>query len=154
MRLYLVQHGEALSKEADPERPLSEKGRNDARRMAEALGRAGVRAARVLHSGKPRARETAELLAQTIAPGVRGAERAGLDPNDAAEPFAREVAGWQEETLVVGHLPFMERLAARLVSGQEGRPVASFRPGTVVCLERDEEARWAIAWMLRPELLA
>ena len=43
MKLYLVQHGQAVSKEEDPERPLSEQGREDVRRVATRLGEAGVR---------------------------------------------------------------------------------------------------------------
>ncbi len=60
--------------------------------------------------------------------------------------------------MVVGHLPFMGRLAAYLVAGSEDAVVAAFQPGTVVCLERadgDEDGGggWALAWMVRPELL-
>ncbi len=35
MKLYLVQHGKALSKEADPQRPLSEEGIREVKKMAE-----------------------------------------------------------------------------------------------------------------------
>ncbi|MCZ6522899.1 MAG: histidine phosphatase family protein, partial [Alphaproteobacteria bacterium] len=62
MRLYLVQHGEALAKEVDAERRLSADGRRDVRRLAEFLAKSGLRVRKVLHSGKARARETAELL--------------------------------------------------------------------------------------------
>ncbi len=56
--------------------------------------------------------------------------------------------------MVVGHLPFMGRLASRLVAGSEEANVAAFQPGTVACLERaDDGGGWALAWMVRPELL-
>ena len=64
MKLYLVRHGEALSEHVARERPLSDKGKRDAAAMAAFLGRAGIRVAEVQHSGKARARETAELLSQ------------------------------------------------------------------------------------------
>ena len=70
MNIYLVQHGEAVAKEVDPERPLTESGRSDVRRMASFLGAAGVRVSRIMHSGKVRAKETAELLAAAVAPGM------------------------------------------------------------------------------------
>jgi phosphohistidine phosphatase len=54
--------------------------------------------------------------------------------------------------MLVGHLPFMGKLVARLVGADEGKPVATFVPGTVVCLERDEANHWTIAWMVRPAL--
>ena len=66
MRLYLVQHGEALPKQVDPERPLSERGRSDVARVADFLKGAGIRVTRVAHSGKTRARQTAELLASFV----------------------------------------------------------------------------------------
>ncbi len=54
---------------------------------------------------------------------------------------------------VVGHLPFMGRLVARLTAGAEDAEIAAFRPGSVACLERAEDGGWTLAWMLRPELL-
>src|SRR5688500_9788627 len=63
MRLYLVQHGEAVPEQVDPQRPLSEAGRRDVQAMARLLAGAGIRPTRIVHSGKRRAQETAELLA-------------------------------------------------------------------------------------------
>ena len=48
----------------------------------------------------------------------------------------------------------MGKLVARLVAGDEGKPVAAFVPGTVVCLERDEANHWIVVWMVRPALAA
>ena len=153
MRLILAQHGHALPKEANPDRPLSEQGRADVEAVAGQLARAGVRAARVLHSGKTRARETAEILAGAIAPGAPVEARPGLDPNDDPQPVEKECAAWQEDVLLVGHMPFVARLAARLCGARKGRELVAFVPGSVVCLERGENGHWAVAWMLRPELV-
>jgi phosphohistidine phosphatase len=54
--------------------------------------------------------------------------------------------------MLVGHLPFMGKLVARLVAGDERKPVAAFVPGTVVCLEQGETGHWAVRWMARPEI--
>ena len=62
------------------------------------------------------------------------------------------VASWPADTMLVGHLPFMARLAGRLVTGDEHMEVAAFVPGTVLCLEPAAGDRWTIAWMVRPEL--
>ena len=57
MKLYIVRHGDALSGERDPDCPLSARGRVDAERLAGLLRAGGIRAARVVHSGKaPRSR--------------------------------------------------------------------------------------------------
>jgi phosphohistidine phosphatase len=154
MQLYLVHHGEARPAEVDPERPLSVAGEADVRRIAAFLAGSGVRVARVLHSGKRRAEQTAGGLAAALAPGIAPASRGGLNPNDLTESLALEVAGWQEDTMLVGHLPFMARLVSRLVAGRENAGVVAFEPGSVVCLLRTDQGAWTIAWMLRPGLLA
>jgi phosphohistidine phosphatase len=154
MRLYLVQHGEALPKEEDPDRPLSKRGRRDVVRTARFLEEAGIQVARVAHSGKTRARQTAELLAGAVAPGGAAEARSGIGPKDPIEPVAEEVASWSEDTMLVGHLPFMGRLASWLLWQGEHPESVGFRPGSVVCLERGAERGWSLAWMIRPELLA
>ena len=153
MKLYLVQHGQAVSKEEDPERPLSEQGREDVRRVAIRLGEAGVRVVRVWHSGKLRAAETAGILAGKVCSGKRVEMIKGIQPNDAVDEFASDADVWSEDTLVVGHLPFMSRLVALLVAGDSEQELVHYSPGSIVCLERDNSDRWVISWMLSPGLL-
>jgi phosphohistidine phosphatase len=152
MRLYLVQHGDAVPERLDPERPLSAAGRQDVEAVARLLARNGIRAERLAHSGKLRARQTAELLAAALAPGMVPETMTGLNPNDPVEPVAQSIAEWTSDVMLVGHLPFMGKLVAHLIAGDERKLVVAFVPGTVVCLERGEAGRWAIMWMVRPEL--
>ncbi len=154
MKLYLVQHGEALPKEDDPARPLSEKGQADVRRLAAILGHADISVTRVLHSGKKRAQETAELLAAVLAPDQTTEPISGLAPTDPVEPVVEQIRDWENDTVLVGHLPFMAKLVAKLVTGRENDGVAAFQPGSMICLERGETGSWTINWMLRPVLFA
>ena len=153
MRLYLAQHGLAVPEEIDPERPLSEQGRADARRLADFLEGAGIRVGQVMHSGKTRAEQTAALLARAVLPGGQAQGRPGLAPNDPVEPLASEIEGWSADTLLVGHLPFLGRLASLLLASDADRATLAFQPGSLACLERDRDGHWALVWMLRPELL-
>ena len=152
MRLYLMQHGEALPKDVDADRPLSEQGRGDAERMAAFLKSANIAAARVVHSGKTRARQTADILATALLAGKASEMLEGLDPNDPVMPFAERVAVWDEDSLVVGHQPFMSKAVCLLMTGNEEHAAVDFRPGSLVCLEREQDGPWGLAWMLRPEL--
>ena len=152
MRLYLVQHGDAVPERLDPERPLSAAGRREVEAVARLLAGAHARVAHVVHSGKLRAQQTAELLATALAPGTVPQAMAGLRPNDPVEPTVRTITDWTSDVMLVGHLPSMGKLVARLVAGDEHKPVAAFVPGTVVCLQQDEAGGWVIAWMVRPEL--
>ena len=153
MKLYLVQHGQAVPKEVDPERPLSEQGREDVRRVATRLGEAGVRVVRVWHSGKLRATETAGILAGEVCSGKQVEMIKGIQPNDPVDEFASDADVWGEDTLVVGHLPFMSRLVSLLVAGDSKHELVHYTPGSVVCLQRDDTDRWVISWMLSPGLL-
>lgn len=154
MRIYLVQHGAAMPKDEDPERPLTEGGREDIKKVASFLARSRVSVGRVIHSGKRRALETALLLADVLGPGNVAEEASGIAPNDSVDDFFQLVDGWTEDTMVVGHLPFMSRMVSRLTTGNEDEPVVHFMPGTVACLERGENGSgWTIAWVVRPELL-
>ena len=152
MKLILVQHGEALPKEADPDRPLSAQGRDDVGRVAGLLAQRNVRAERVFHSGKTRARETADALAAVLSRGGAATSIAGIDPNDPVEAFAKSVCDWKEDTVVVGHQPFMGRLVSLLLTGDPAIKTVAFAPGSVACLERNENGACALNWMIRPEL--
>jgi phosphohistidine phosphatase len=152
MKLYLAQHGNAVAKEEDPARPLSEQGERDVRSMASRLGDAGIQVTRVWHSGKLRAAQTAEILAKETLSGRKTECIKGLGPNDPVAEFATDADVWDEDTLVVGHLPFMSRLLSLLLVDDAGHELVRFSPGSVVCLERDAADRWVLAWMLRPEL--
>ena len=155
MKLYLVQHGEAVPEAEDANRPLSAKGQTDIERMAAFMARSGVRATRVIHSGKRRALDTAVLLAQVVGPGkiVEEAE-AGLAPNDSTNLLAAVAASLEDDVMVVGHIPFMGRMVSRLIAGSEDAVRVAFQPGTVVCLERSDDTEgWSLNWMAGPALL-
>jgi len=150
MKVYLVQHGHALENPEDPDRPLSNVGHGEVGQVAELL-KGNLHVSRVVHSTKKRAQQTAVILTAIIAGEFPVEEIEGLGPNDDVESFAGKLVGWDEDTLVVGHLPFMEKLVNLLVTGSINQPVVKYTPGTVVCLETDEKGRWLIQCMIRPE---
>jgi len=150
--IYLMQHGEALSKDEDPERPLTDLGTQDADNLAALLHDAGVEIDDILDSGKLRARQTAEALARQLAPESGPEAMDGLGANDPVEPIVDQAAGWTRRVALVGHMPFVAHFAGALVNGDPERSPVSFVPGTMVALQYEANA-WRIAWMIRPELL-
>lgn len=155
IRLYLMQHGEAVPDAEDPERPLTPRGREDVALLAAFLADARVGVGRLIHSGKLRAADSAALLAPAVGPGVSVESRPkGLLPGDTPVPLAEEILDWREDTLIVGHQPFMGRLASRLLLGKEHPQVFEFTPGTLACLaRRPVSGAWFLLWLLTPDLL-
>ena len=153
MKIYLVQHGEACAKEVDPDRPLTDQGKADIERLAAFLKRAGIQVERVIHSGKLRAAQTAELLAHAMAEGVELESCSLINPNDNPSTFDWQSDSRDRDTLVVGHLPFMAKLVSHLLIEDENRLITAWQPGSIVCLQREDAGPWRINWMIRPELL-
>ena len=154
MKLYLTQHGEAHSKAQDPERPLNSKGIDDIEHMAQFLKQADIQVKRIIHSGKLRAEQTAEHLARKFAGDIQLETTGIINPNNSPEIFVRENVHWQNDTLIVSHLPFLSRLVSYLISGKEDLLTVAYQPGSVVCLERINGEQWVINWMIRPGLLS
>ena len=154
MKLYLVQHGEACSKDVDPERPLTEQGQKDIDHLARFLKRSEQQVDRVIHSGKLRARQTAEQLAKVLSPTIELEHSSLINPNDDPAIFVAWLEQQKRNTLVVGHLPFMARLISYLLTGDVNRILVAYQPGSMVCLETSEGVDWQVNWMVRPELLA
>ena len=153
MKLYLVQHGDAVSKDINSERPLSDMGKQDIARLASLIKHAAIRVERVVHSGKLRAQQTAEQLATVMAPGVSLATSEQMHPNDEVKNFDWHSLSGGQDLLLVGHLPFMAKLVSHLLSGAENTLLVAFQPGTMVCLELLQDSSWQINWMIRPECL-
>lgn len=151
MKLYLVQHGEAKSEKEDPDRSLTDRGLAEIRAVAEAAKRAGLKPARMFHSGKRRAQQTADILAGALRCPLEAAP--GLQPNDDVQPWIDRITTDNNELMLVGHLPFLQKLAMRLLSGGEEIPLVAFRYGAICCLGPTSGRFWVIHWILHPELI-
>jgi phosphohistidine phosphatase len=153
MRVYLVQHGQAMSEDQDPGRHLTEKGIADVRKISLFLKNAQIRVDAIWHSGKARALQTAEILAERIISKHDVIEHKGLSPNDNIMPVKNELHESDADIMIVGHLPFLSKLASSLVIGNESAQLISFQQGGLVCIEKAEDKTWKIRWMIVPELL-
>lgn len=151
MRVYLVQHAEAMSEEQDPDRPLTDQGRQHAEWTADVAANLGVELEQIRHSGKTRARQTAEIMGEALAPAGGVAAASGLGPLDDVKPVADELDGAAQPVMLVGHLPFMERLAGQMLTGDAHQPVIDFTNGGIVCLEK-MEGRWQAVWIVTPKI--
>src|SRR5689334_19630201 len=153
MDIYLVRHAEAADKLVDPERNLTDRGRRDAAALAEALRPLRIRVRAIWHSGKPRALQTAEAILGAVESGEQLVCHSGLKPFDPVKKLAKTLCRSDDSVMLVGHEPFLGRLAARLVTGHAKTPLLLLDKPGVACLRRDAAGDWRVAWMLSPEVI-
>lgn len=151
--LYLVRHAEARSAEEDPSRGLSEKGLNDIKKIASFLRGGTVHVDSIYHSGKTRALQTAQELADKLDPAEGISPTDGLAPLDDPHIWSERLSEIERDTMLVGHLPHLNRLASLLLCGDPEKPMVVFEAGGVVCLERSESREWSMTWMIAPRLV-
>lgn len=153
MSVYLVRHGEAKSEHEDPSHPLTEHGITTVTAVAAFLEEHKVPVGKILHSGKTRAQQTAEILAGRL--GATGALQAADNLTPTADPriWADRLLTLEDGSMLVGHLPHLGKLASHLLCQDPEKEIITFQTGTVLCLGQDESGTWAIRWMVTPDLL-
>lgn len=149
MRLYLIQHGIALPESEDPQKGLSDKGVVQTQKMAEFLRRQDTKIDLIWHSKKLRAVQTAQIFFQHIT-AAEIVERDDINPQDSVDEFAAELQAADKDAMIVGHLPFLQKLAAKMLANSTNIDLISFKNSRVVCLEYKEN--WKVLWMVSPDL--
>ena len=129
MRLYLVRHAEAAPGKPDELRPLTSRGRRDARALGRRLHEQGVHVDAVLSSPILRARETAAAIAEELGVEAEAVEALGPGATDADVVAAIEGRG--ATIVAVAHQPDCGRITAALGGG----PEPPFPPGGVAVLD-------------------
>jgi phosphohistidine phosphatase len=153
MRLFLVQHGKAKSKVEDPERPLSEQGVEEIEKMAKyAKHYLNIEVKQILHSGKLRAKQTAEILAKHLSPPKKIVVNAGLEPLADPKILQSQLTKITEDILIVGHLPHLSKLTSVLLTSDEKREIITFRNGGIINLERGKN-HWSIEYIITPDTI-
>lgn len=154
MRLYLVRHGKAEFGPEDANRHLSPRGRADVEAVASYLAAQEITVSRVVHSTLARARESAEILASKLAPGMVLEELEGIEPWGSIQAFAKLTEKWTEDTVVCGHEPFMGQAVSYLVTGNPHAELVEVKTGTVMALARNTHSPgWQMRWMIMPRIV-
>lgn len=154
MKIYLVQHAEAYSKEENPDRPITEKGRADIKKTAGFLGQTlKTHVAQIFHSSKLRAAETAAILENAVdtaaEPAIDDDLKGGADPRVWQERLTTLTG----DQVLVGHMPHLQKLASLLVARNPDLIVVDFTNAGIVCLESNNDNcnKWSLAWAVRPD---
>jgi len=150
MAIFLVQHGISLTKNQDPEKGLSEKGRFDTLKIAEVAKSYKIPVSKIVHSGKKRAAQTAVIFNETLEIKNPCEQIDKLNPLDDVKVFSNGIESLSN-VMVVGHLPFMEKLVSYLTTNSEDLRVYKFQNSGIVCLDY-EDGTWFIKWTLNPNI--
>lgn len=153
MKLFLIQHAQAKNREEDPQRPLTDEGKANIKKVAQHVAKTIPEITELWHSEKLRAKQTAQILAEVLKISDRLKECPGLTPNDTVCPVKERLMEIKENLAIVGHLPFLEKLASTLLCHSQEARIISFAMGGIVCLSRDQEHNWSVEWMLTPDVV-
>lgn len=156
--LYIVRHGDAVPHGTpdipDDERPLTPDGVKRMKKVARGLKRLDVAVDRILTSPLPRARRTAEIVAEALG------QEADLEDCDAlrADRNAQAIRAWlqnrpEERLMIVGHNPALSDLVGLLTAGTDSGPFVDLKKGGVALLTDDPAGRLQVEWILTPKLL-
>ena len=146
--IYLVHHGEAVGPEVDPMRPLSDGGRAAVLLLAHEAAQRGVKPDAIWHSGKLRARQTAELFWKECQPFATLTAERGLQPDDPPQWMRDRLVGETRDLMLVGHMPHMPRLLHLLTGEREDTGSGlEFPPHGMIALIADGD-RWKETWRI------
>ncbi len=150
MAVYLVQHGVAMPKEENPDRPLTEEGQKTTKLISERARDYHTKVEKIYHTEKLRAIQTAEILEYYCQPEEGRSETDGMGAKDDVKQFSARIDKNRND-MFVGHLPFMEKLASYMVSGNENNAVFKFQNSGIIKLEYSEDDGWQITGAFLPK---
>ena len=154
VRLFLVHHGEAVDPGIDARRPLTEQGCDEVARLAQAASGKGAHPDIVWHSGKLRARQTAEAFWRACNPLATFSATRDLQPDDPPGWMRDRVLGETRDILIAGHFPHLPRLLALLLGSRPDEIGLADGPGSfplhgvVALATEDDGATWEELWRL------
>jgi phosphohistidine phosphatase len=141
VQVILVHHADAVSPAVDTQRPLSAVGLAQADSVAAQARAAGASPVEIWHSGKLRARQTGEAFLRACSPFAAFRMVRGLLPEDPADMMKIQLDAETRDVMLVGHMPNIAALAARLA----GRDV-NFPLHGAIAFERDADGAWKERW--------
>jgi phosphohistidine phosphatase len=146
MHLFLVHHGDAVGPDVDPRRPLSAAGHEAVERLAAAAAVRGARPVVVWHSGKLRARQTAEAFWRACNALAELSATKDLQPDDPPQWIRDRLLGETRDVLIAGHYPHLPGLLALLA--RRGALAQFPQHGVVALVTADGGETWKELWRL------
>ena len=159
MEIYILRHGlaeEAHSGMRDADRPLTPEG---TKKLLPVLRRAraiDVQPPVILTSPYRRARETAEVAAETLRGEPKLVESGSLIPDSSPEAVWDEIRNHKSEKqiMVVGHEPLLSSVYAYLMGAASAQ--IDVKKGSLGRIDVDRftgQPRGVLRWLIHPKLI-
>ncbi len=152
MKVYLVQHGINHPENEDPQKGLTDQAMLDVDKMGAFIGQMNQQYEAVFHSDKKRARQTAQILGKHLKHTLGVHETDCLGPTDDIDVWLNRILCSDGDPVLVGHLPFLDKLASRLITGDENKQIVSFKNASIACLEGDDDS-FSVKWVITPDMI-
>lgn len=150
MRLYLLRHGEAMTKQENTQRPLNNMGIAEITRIAFHLKEQKASFRHIYHSDKLRSQETAAIIARELEQKESLSMLPSLSPDEDVQHLIKDVEAIQEDAFLVGHLPNLALLCNYLLNYDINTPSVSFATGTLVTIETQDGHIWSLEAIVDP----
>jgi len=158
--LYILRHGIAVEPGTagipDDERLLTKKGEKRMRQIARGLRLLDLKLERIVTSPLPRARATAEIVADELDARELLEVSNVLQTGAAAATIQRYLRDRAEDRImIVGHNPTLSDLVSLLVLGAPQPSLCELKKGGIAALKRTtvSNALYDIAWIATPRVL-
>ncbi|MEA2674311.1 MAG: phosphohistidine phosphatase [Chloroflexota bacterium] len=158
LELYFLRHADAGDPMTwpgdDADRPLSKKGRNQAKRLGRLLDDLNFRPDDVLSSPRLRSLDTARIVAKRIGMKAHTDERLGIDfSEETLASLVGELGAGVERVVLVGHDPDFTHLVSWLVGAS-----VNIRKGALARVDLADRTvsagRGSLCWLLPPDAVA
>ena len=158
MDLYLIRHADAVGRDdpnySEDERPLTERGRSQARALAGALVARGVSFDAVISSPLDRCRQTAEEMLQHMpGPMAELTFCKHLAPGGKPRKLSRHLVGINGNSVAcIGHEPDLSDFAAR-VMGSSKAQIELKKAGLALlkCDSVPDKGHGVLVWLITPD---
>ncbi len=147
-----------LGFKSDAERPLTDEGMKEMKKIARGMEKLGLRFDRVLSSPYVRARQTAEIVAKILDMEDKLQLCEFLKAEEAPQTLilALKKMTSSENVLLVGHEPFLSGAISILLTGRTADVAIDMKKGGLCKLEVDFSNRAPVTtlkWLLTPRQL-
>jgi phosphohistidine phosphatase len=72
---------------------------------------------------------------------------------DEPETWFSKINNFNQNVMLVGHLPYMAKLASLFLCGNKDNKAVNFEMGCILCLRQEDDQNWTTDWIIKPRMI-